>query len=339
MKVGVIGLGYWGPNLVRNFMSQPDVEKIVACDQRKERLQFIKNKFPSAHLTEDANEVINGDVDIVVIATPVYTHYELGRRSLEAGKHIWVEKPFTATTAEGEALIALADKKNLKIFVDHTFIYTGAVRKMKELVDKGELGKILYFDSERINLGLFQRDVNVVWDLAPHDLSIMNYVLSNHKIEAVSSNGIANYNGKENIAHLSIYFEDNCFAHFHVNWTSPVKIRRMIVGGDKKMLVFDDMENFEKIKVYDSGVEFKTQESIHEALVQYRIGDMFSPKINQTEALAMGAREFLDAIKENRRPKTDGVDGLNVVKILEASSESIKNRGKMVYFSHEQISV
>lgn len=339
MKVGVIGLGYWGPNLVRNFMAQPDVEKIVACDQRIERLQFIKNKFPSAHLTEDANEVINGDIDIIVIATPVSTHYELARRSLEAGKHIWIEKPFTATTAEGEALIALAEKKNLKIFVDHTFIYTGAVRKMKELVEKGELGKILYFDSERINLGLFQRDVNVVWDLAPHDLSIMNYVLGNHKIEAVCSNGIANYNGKENIAHLSIYFEDNCFAHFHVNWTSPVKIRRMIVGGDKKMLVFDDMENFEKIKVYDSGVDFKTQESIHEALVQYRIGDMFSPKINQTEALAMGAREFLDAIKEDRKPLTDGVDGLNVVRILEASSESIKNRGKMVYFSNSQVEV
>ncbi len=339
MKVGVIGLGYWGPNLVRNFMAQSDVEKVIACDQRIERLQFIKAKFPAALLTEDASEVINGDSDIIVIATPVSTHYALAKRSLEAGKHIWVEKPFTATTAEAEALIALANKKNLKIFVDHTFIYTGAVKKMKELVANGELGKILYFDSERINLGLFQRDVNVIWDLAPHDLSIMNYVLGDLKIEAVSSNGIANYNGKENIAHLSIYFEDNCFAHFHVNWTSPVKIRRMIVGGNKKMLVFDDMENFEKIKVYDSGVDFKTQESIHEALVQYRIGDMFSPKINQTEALAMGAREFLDAIKENRKPATDGVDGLNVVRILEASSESLKNRGKMVYFSNSQVEV
>ncbi len=339
MKVGVIGLGYWGPNLVRNFMMQPDVEKVTACDQRVERLQFIKNKFPSAQLTENPMEVIKGDVDIIVIATPVYTHFELAKQSLEAGKHIWVEKPFTSTTAEAEELIEIAEKKNLKIFVDHTFIYTGAVRKIKELVSKGELGKILYFDSERINLGLFQRDVNVVWDLAPHDLSIMNYVLGDHKIEAVSSNGIANYNGKENIAHLSIYFEDNCFAHFHVNWTSPVKIRRMIVGGDKKMLVFDDMENFEKIKVYDSGVEFKTQESIHEALVQYRIGDMFSPKINQTEALALGAREFIDAINENRKPLTDGVDGLNVVRILEASSESLKNRGKMIYFSNSPIEV
>lgn len=337
MKVGIIGLGYWGPNLVRNFLAQPDVEKVVACDQRIERLQFIKSRFPSVHLTDDYTELMIEDLDIIAIAAPVDTHFDLARKSLEAGKHIWVEKPFTSTTAQAEELIELAEIKNLKIFVDHTFIYTGAVRKMKELVDKGELGNILYFDSERINLGLFQRDVNVVWDLAPHDLSIMNYVLSDHKIEAVCSNGIANYNGFENIAHLSIYFQDNCFAHFHVNWTSPVKIRRMIVGGDKKMLVFDDMENFEKIKVYDSSVEFKTQESIHEALVQYRIGDMFSPKVNQTEALAMGAREFLDAIKENRRPLTDGVDGLNVVKILEASSKSLANRGKMIYFTDSVI--
>lgn len=337
MKVGVIGLGYWGPNLVRNFMAQPDVEKVVACDQRKERLDFVSKRFPAAQITDDCLDLINGDTDIIAIATPVDSHYKFAQKSLEAGKHIWVEKPFTATTAEAESLINLADQKNLKIFVDHTFIYTGAVRKMKELTEKGELGKILYFDSERINLGLFQRDVNVVWDLAPHDISIMNYVLGEHKIEAVSANGIANYNGKENIAHLSIYFEDNCFAHFHVNWTSPVKIRRMIIGGDKKMLVFDDMENSEKIKVYDSGVEFKTQESIHEALVQYRIGDMFSPKIGQTEALAMGAREFLNAIKENRRPETDGVDGLNVVKILEASAESLKNRGKMIYFNNSHI--
>jgi predicted dehydrogenase len=337
MNIGVIGLGYWGPNLVRNFLAQPDVKKVVACDQKIERLQFIKSKFPSALLTDKNEEVINGDSDIIVIATPVFTHYKLAKQSLEAGKHIWVEKPFTASTSEAQDLIEHSEKKNLKIFVDHTFIYTGAVRKMKELVDKGELGKILYFDSERINLGLFQKDINVVWDLAPHDLSIMNYVLGEHKIESICSNGIANYNGKENIAHLSIYFEDNCFAHFHVNWTSPVKIRRMMVGGDKKMLVFDDMENSEKIKVYDSGVEFKTQESIHEALVQYRIGDMFSPKVSQTEALALGAREFLDAINENRKPLTDGVDGLKVVKILEASSESLKNRGKMIYFSDSSI--
>ncbi len=336
MKVGVIGLGYWGPNLVRNFMAHPDVVKVAACDQKIDRLQFIKGRYPSVHLTNNSVELINGDVDVIAIATPVDTHFDLAKRSLEAGKDIWVEKPFTATTEEGEALIELAEQKNLKIFVDHTLIYTGEVMKMKELIDKGELGKILYFDSERINLGLFQRDVNVLWDLAPQDLAIMNFILDEHKIAAVSANGIANYNGQENIVHLSIYFENNSFAHFHVNWTSPVKIRRMIVGGDKKMLVFNELESSEKIRIYDSGVEFKTQENIHDALAQYRMGDMFSPKVNQTEPLAMGVREFLDAVKENRKPLTDAVDGLNVVRILEASSESLLNRGKMIYLNDLQ---
>jgi len=330
MNIGVIGLGYWGPNLVRNFLANKEVTKVVACDLRQERRSFIQDKFPAAVLESDCTKVIEGDCDIVVIATPVDTHYTIGMKALEAGKHIWVEKPFTSTSAEGEALIELSEKKNLKIFVDHTFIYNGAVRKIKELVDRGELGNVIYFDSERINLGLFQRDVNVVWDLAPHDLSIMNYLLSSHQIKALSANGIANFNGKENLAHLSIYFENNCFAHFHVNWVSPVKIRRIIVGGDKKMLVYDDMENFEKIKVYDSGVEFPTQESVHQALVQYRIGDMFSPKINQTEALALGAKEFISAIQEDREPLTSGKDGLAVVKLLEASDISLANMGKIV---------
>jgi len=330
MKIGVIGLGYWGPNLVRNFLAQKEVKKVIACDLKESRLQNIKEKFPAAVLTNDCMDLINSDTDAIVIATPVDTHYFFGKKALEAGKHIWVEKPFTATSDEAEELIDIAESKNLKIFVDHTFIYNGAVRKMKELVDNNVLGNVIYFDSERINLGLFQRDVNVVWDLAPHDLSIMNHLLEKHKIKALSANGIANFNGKENLAHISVYFEDNCFAHFHVNWVSPVKIRRIIVGGDKKMLVYDDMENFEKIKVYDSGVEFPTTESIHQALVQYRIGDMFSPKINQTEALALGANEFIGAINENRPPLSGGKEGLEVVKILEACDLSISNMGKIV---------
>ena len=330
MKVGVIGLGYWGPNLVRNFLAHSDVTKVIACDTREDRLQFIKEKFPAVELTQDCNALIKSNVDIIVIATPVDTHFTIGKKALEAGKHIWVEKPFTSTSQQAEELIELAESRKLKIFVDHTFIYNGAVQKIKELVDGGELGNVIYFDSERINLGLFQRDVNVIWDLAPHDLSIMNYLLSNHTVKALSASGIANYNGKENLAHLCVYFEDNCFAHFHVNWVSPVKIRRMIVGGDKKMLVYDDMENFEKIKVYNSGVEFSSPETIHQALVQYRIGDMFSPKINQVEALALGAKEFINAINENRQPLTSGINGLNVVKLLEASDKSIANRGELV---------
>ena len=330
MKVGIIGLGYWGPNLVRNFLAHKDVKKVTACDIRENRLQVIREKFPAAELTSDSNYLLKGDYDIIVISTPVDTHYALAKKALETGKHIWVEKPFTASSKEAEELIEIAEKKNLRIFVDHTFIYNGAVIKIKELIDKNELGNIIYFDSERINLGLFQRDVNVVWDLAPHDLSIMAYLLRNHKAKALSANGIANFKGKENLAHICIYFEDNCFAHFHVNWISPVKIRRIIVGGDRKMLVYDDMENFEKIKVYDSVVDFNSTESIHEALVQYRIGDMFSPKVNQTEALTLGTREFISAINENRQPLTNGSDGLAIVRLLEAADISLANRGRIV---------
>jgi len=329
MKVGVIGIGYWGPNLVRNFIAQKSVSKVIAYDQRPERLEFITSKSPSVIATESINELMLADIDAIVIATPVETHYSLSKTALEFGKHIWVEKPFTSNSQQAEELIELAEKKNLRIFVDHTFIYTGAVRKMKEIVSNGELGKILHFDSVRINLGLFQKDINVIWDLAPHDLSIMNYVLSHLKPIAVSANGIANYNGKENIAHISLYFEENCFAHFHVNWTSPVKIRRMIVGGDKKMLVFDDMENFEKIKVYDAGIDIKTTASIHEALVQYRLGDMYSPKVIQTEALELGVKEFIGSINENREPLTSGKDGLDVVKILEVANLSLQNKGQL----------
>jgi len=329
MKVGIVGLGYWGPNLVRNFIAQKNVEKVIACDQRTDRLDFIKAKSPSVLVSSSYEEMLKSDIDAVVIATPVQSHYTIAKQALEAGKHIWVEKPFTSTSQQAEELLEIAEKKNLRIFIDHTFIYTGAVRKMKEIVTKGELGKILHFDSVRINLGLFQKDINVIWDLAPHDLSIMNYVLSHLKPTAVSANGIANYNGKENIAHISLYFEENCFAHFHVNWTSPVKIRRMIVGGDKKMLVFDDMENFEKIKVYDAGVDIQNTASIYQALVQYRLGDMYSPKVMQTEALELAAKEFLDSIEENRDPLTNGKDGLEVVKILEVADLSLQNKGQL----------
>ncbi len=329
MKIGVLGLGYWGPNLVRNFLAHPEINEVIGCDLKEDRLNLIKSKFPAAKLLKDYNEMLK-IVDAVAIATPVATHFQFAKQALEAGKHIWVEKPFTATSTEAKELIDIAEAKSLKIFVDHTFLYTGAVKKIKELVDTGELGQIKYFDSVRINLGLFQHDVNVIWDLAPHDLSIMYYTMPNVKPIAVSANGIANYYAHENVANLSVYFEENCYAHFHVNWTSPVKIRRMILGGDKQMLVFNDMENFEKIKVYDSSVAINTKEKIHEALAQYRTGDMHSPKVDQTEALALGVSEFVDAIKNERKPLTSGEEGLDVVRILEASEESIKNKGKLV---------
>ena len=214
MKVGVLGLGYWGPNLVRNFLSRDEIEKVIGCDQKEERLKFIKMRFPGVEVTNNYANLLNGSVDAIVIATPVETHFKFAKEALLNGKHIWVEKPFTATSRQAEDLIEIADKHNLKIFVDHTFIYTGAVKKMRDLVVNGEIGKVYYFDSVRINLGLFQHDINVIWDLAPHDLSIMNYVLSDKKVTAVSAHGVANYYDHENVAHLSLYLEDNCFAHF-----------------------------------------------------------------------------------------------------------------------------
>lgn len=330
MKVGVVGLGYWGPNLIRNFLGNKEVTRVYGCDQNLSRLKFIQSKFPEVKVTDKWDEFLNGyQLDIIAIATPVATHYLIAKAALENGKHIWVEKPFTFTSKEAEELIELAEKKNLKIFVDHTFIYTGAVRKIKEIIERGDLGEVLYYDSVRVNLGLFQNDVNVIWDLAAHDISILNYLVRK-EIKEIAAHGIANYYNHENIAHINVYFEGNCFAHFHVNWTSPVKIRRVLIGGTKKMLVFDDLEYSEKIKIYDSGVEFNSKEGVYEALVQYRIGDMYSPKVDQTEALSLGVSEFIKAINENRQPLTNGYDGLKVVRILEAADYSIKNKGKLV---------
>jgi predicted dehydrogenase len=330
MNAAIIGIGYWGPNLVRNFLGSNHIKKLYIYDVQQKRIDFIRQRFPEVQTAGSTDEIFsNKKIDIVAIATPVDTHYELAMKALEAGKHVWVEKPFTSTTQQAYTLVEFAEQKGLTLFVDHTFIYTGAVRKMKELIDGNEIGNVIYFDSVRINLGLFQSDVNVIWDLAPHDLSIMFYLLKKKPV-AVTANGIANYYGHENIAHLSVYFDNNCFAHFHLNWTSPVKIRRMIAGGTKKMIVFDDMENSEKLKVYDSGIEMSEKEGIYDALVQYRIGDMYSPKINQTEALALGVEEFINAIHNKRLPLTNGCDGLKVVQILEAADLSIKNRGKLI---------
>ena len=338
MKVGIIGLGYWGPNLVRNFLAQKHVEQVVACDLKEERIAALRPKFPAAEYIKDYRKLLDSDVDAIAIATPVHSHYKIAKEALEAGKHIWVEKPFTSSTIQGEELVKIANAKNLKIFVDHTFLYTGAVRKIKDIIDRGELGDIIYFDSVRINLGLFQHDINVIWDLAPHDLSIMKYVLNDKEALGVTACGISNYYDLENLAQMSIHFKDNsCFAHFHVNWTSPVKIRRIIIAGKKKMLVFDDLENSEKIKIYDCGVDISTPESIHNTLVQYRTGDMYSPKIVQTEALNLAAKEFIDSILENRKPLTDGENGLEVVRILEASDKSIKNMAKLVYLNEEDM--
>lgn len=331
MKVAVIGAGYWGPNLIRNFLMLDEVETVIACDLDDGRLAKMRKMFHGIETATDHNEVIaREDIDIVVIATPVSTHHEIAKKALLSGKHCFIEKPMTASVAEAEELVEIADRNGLKLFVDHTFIYTGAVRKMKEIITSGRLGGIYYFDSVRINLGLFQHDVNVIWDLAPHDLSIMDFLLE-QKALSVSAIGTCHVgNGLEDIAYLTLEFENNLIAHFHVNWLAPMKIRKTLIGGTKSMIVYDDTEASEKLKIYDKGIDVTTREGVYDTLVQYRTGDMLSPKLNQEEALAVGTRHFIDCILNDTQPLTDGQAGLNVVRILEASAISIKNRGQLV---------
>ncbi|HEY2867446.1 MAG TPA: Gfo/Idh/MocA family oxidoreductase [Pyrinomonadaceae bacterium] len=331
MKVAVIGAGYWGPNLIRNFAALDGVDGVIACDRDADRLVKMRKLFPGIETCSDEGDAIaNPQVAAVAIATPVSTHFDIARRSIEAGKHCFIEKPMTASVAEGEKLIELAAKKQVTLFVDHTFVYTGAVCKMKEIVESGRLGDIYYFDSVRINLGLFQHDVNVIWDLAPHDLSIMDFLLTEKPV-AVSATGSCHIgNELEDIAYLTLEFSNNLIAHFHVNWLAPMKIRKTLIGGTRSMIIYDDTETSEKVKIYDKGIDVTSREGVYNTLVQYRTGDMLSPKLDQKEALAVATRHFLDCVLNNKTPITDGQAGLNVVRVLEASAVSVKNRGRLV---------
>jgi len=332
INISVIGYGYWGPNLVRNFSGTDGVRLVSVCDKDPESLKRVAKAYNNgiATTTNITSVLTSPDIDAIAIATPVYTHYEIAKKALENGKHVFVEKPFTSTVAQAEELVELADRKNLTIMVDHTFLFTGAVRKIKELISDGVLGNLYYFDSTRINLGLFQHDVNVIWDLAPHDFSIMDYVVEEKPL-AVAATGAAHFNGKENIAYVTVYFPNNMIAHFNVNWMSPVKLRSTLIGGDKKMLVWNDLESDEKIKIYDKGVEVVTQESIYDLLVSYRSGDVWVPKVNPLEALKVEADYFVDCVTNNNKtPINDGMAGLRVVKILEATDKSLKNRGETI---------
>ena len=333
MKIGVIGCGYWGPNLIRNFNAMEEVEVVAVSDKRDERLKFISKQFPSIKkLTNDADDILKAsDIDAVVVCTPVSTHFSIGIEALNKGKHLLMEKPFTATVEQSEQLIETAEKKNLKLMVDHTFIYTGAVQTIKKYIDNGDLGDLYYFDSVRVNLGLFQHDVNVIWDLAPHDVSIMEYLL-NRNPKAISATGVAHFGGNiENIAYISTYYDDNIMGHIHVNWLAPVKVRKTLISGSKKMIIYDDMEPSEKVKIYDKGVDIsEDKEQIYNTLIQYRTGDMLAPQIDLTEALKKVSSEFYNAINENRAPLTDGESGLRVVKILEAANKSIRSNGQVV---------
>ena len=332
IRVGLIGYGYWGPNLVRNFNASEGSQVDMVCDMSQQSLKKVRKSYPNMKVTTDSNELIKDPtIDVVAIATPVFTHYELAKKALEEGKNVFVEKPFTYTSAEAEALIELAEKKNLKIMVDHTFLYTGAVRKIKQLVEDHVLGDILYYDSIRVNLGLFQHDINVVWDLAPHDISIMEYVIG-EKPQAVVATGAEHFDrGLEDIAYLTIYFTKNIIAHINVNWLSPVKVRTTLIGGQKKMIVWNDLEPDEKIKIYDKGVQVKTREGKYNLLVAYRSGDIWTPRVEQTEALKLMVDKFIDYISNGGRIINDGPAGMRVVRLLEACNKSLKNKGEMVY--------
>ncbi len=332
IKIGVIGCGYWGPNLIRNFAENENAELIWLCDLDENRPLTFKRRYPTIKTTSNFQDLIDDStLEAVVIATPVTTHFPLAKAALEAGKHVFVEKPFTASVKEAAELVELAAKKSLNIFVDHVFLYTGAVRKIKTLIDSGELGELLYFDSTRVNLGLFQRDINVVWDLAPHDFSIMDYLIGREpqQLSAVGSSHIAP--DIENVAYVICKFDDEFIAHFHFNWLAPVKIRQMLIAGSKKMIIFDDNEPSEKLKIYDKGVDTTgDKESAYETLVSYRTGDVWIPKIDGTEALKSACHEFLLSIIEKRQPFTDGEAGLRVVRMLENAQISIKNGGNFV---------
>jgi len=330
MQVCVVGAGYWGPNLARNLLIQEEVERVFVCDIDESRLEKIKKLFPMIETETDFSKILqNREIEAVAIATPVSSHYTLAKQALEADKHLLVEKPMTSSSAEAIELISIAKERDLILMVDHTFIYTSAVAKMKELVDSGIVGDISYFDSTRINLGLFQHDVNVVWDLAPHDLSIMLHLMRERPV-AVLATGIDHLgSGLEDIAYITLFFEENCMAHFHLSWMSPVKVRKTILGGTKKMIVYDDMEPDEKIKVYDKGIDIKTQEEINHAQVQYRIGDVHIPVVENSEALYSEMKHFIECIRSGTKPKTDGEYGLWVVKILEAAERSIKENRKI----------
>jgi predicted dehydrogenase len=330
IRVGIIGYGYWGPNIARNFQAVNDCQVAMICDNSPKALQRAQRAFPGALVTTDAAAVTSSpEIDAVAVITPVWTHFELAKAALENGKHVFVEKPFTSTAAQAEQLIELAARKGLQIMVDHTFLFTGAVKKIRQLIDEGALGKLYYYDATRVNLGLFQHDVNVIWDLAPHDLSIMGHLIS-AKPEAVSASGQVHLNGFEDLAYMTVFFSDKIIAHINVNWLSPVKVRTTLIGGEKKMVVWNDLDADEKVKVYDRGVDLKNGNGVHELLVSYRSGDMWAPRVEQTEALKAEAAYFVDCVHNNQRPFNDGAAGLAVVRLLEAADQSMREKGRAV---------
>jgi predicted dehydrogenase len=328
--MGVVGYGYWGPNIVRNLRSIEGCQVAGVCDQSPAAVRRIKQAHPDLNVTTNCSELLESkEIDAVAVVTPVCTHFDLAKAALQNGKHVFVEKPFTATVRQAEELVELAERRNLKIMVDHTFLFTGAVRKIRELIDEGVLGDLYYYDSTRVNLGLFQHDVSVIWDLAPHDLSIMSFLIPEEP-EAVVATGQSHLNGLVDVAFLTVYFPGNTIAHINVNWLSPVKVRTTRLGGEKKMLVWNDLEADEKLKIYDKGAQISNGQGLYDLMVSYRSGDMWAPKVEQTEALKLELGHFVDCVLKDTTPLNDGIAGLRVVKLLEAADRSLKERGRAV---------
>jgi predicted dehydrogenase len=331
MNFGVIGYGYWGPNIVRNLTSLEGSQVLAIAEISPSARKRAQAAYPALSVTAEAWDVISSPkIDAVAVVTPVWTHYDLAKAALENGKHVFVEKPFTSNTAQAEELINLAQQKNLTIMVDHTFLFTGAVKKISQLIDTGTLGKLYYYDATRVNLGLFQHDINVLWDLAPHDLSIMDHLIKTSP-EAIVATGQKHLNGHEDVAYMTLYFPEKVIAHVNVNWLSPVKVRTTLMGGEKRMLVWNDLEADEKVKVYDKGVDVTNREGVYDLLVNYRSGDMWSPQLEQVEALRQELSYFVECISSGKQPINDGCAGLRVVNMLEAASESLSKKGSLVY--------
>jgi predicted dehydrogenase len=338
INIGVIGYGYWGPNLVRNLAEVNRVALTAVVDSNPEKLALVQRRFPAVKTTTDFQDLIRDPaIDAIAIATPVNTHFELGMAVLKAGKHLWLEKPMTETSLQARQLLDEAEKRNLILFVDHTFVYTGAVRKMQEIVASGELGKILYYDSSRVNLGLFQHDVNVISDLGVHDFSILDHLLKEHP-NAVSAAGINHFPGTpENLAYITMFYDSGTIAHINVSWLAPVKVRQILLGGSNKMITYDDLEPSEKIKVYDKGVSFTDDpKKIYEMRVGYRTGDMWAPKLIEGEALRVAVEHFVDCIEKSQPPITDGRMGLRIVELVEAATSSMRGRGETVHIQRKE---
>ena len=339
MNFGLIGYGYWGPNLLRNFADIPGAKAVAVADLDGKKLESVTRRYPWVKTTTDFREVITDtSVDVVAIATPVSTHFELGMAALKAGKHVWMEKPLAETSFQARKLMDDADRRKRSLFVDHTFIYTGAVRKMGDILRSGELGRVYYYDSVRVNLGLFQRDVNVISDLAVHDFSILDYLLGEHPA-AVSASGANHFPGTpENLAYVTLFYDSGIIAHVSVSWLAPVKVRQIRIGGSKQMIIYDDLEPDEKVKVYDKGVSFTDDpRQIHEMRVGYRTGDMHAPKLEMTEALRSGGEHFVDCIEHGKVPQTDASLGLRVVEIIEAATSSMRGKGETVYIKRQPV--